>query len=69
MKHGLSIAQVAKQIGVSYRTLKRRVDEGIIPAKSYGPKTTRIDRAIVNQLKAHGINGLASSIAHGYPHN
>lgn len=29
----------------------------IIPAKSYGPSSTRIDRDTLIKLKAHGING------------
>lgn len=66
MRHGYSIAQVAKQIGVSYRTVKRRVDEGIIPAKRYGPKTTRIEAATLRLLKLHGIGGLPSAMAYGY---
>jgi len=66
MQPGYSIAQVAKQVGVSYRTIKRRVEDGIIPAKKFGPKTTRIDRATLNQLKAHGLNGLPQAKALGY---
>jgi len=61
MENGYSIAQVARECGVSYRTIKRRVDEGVIPAKRYGPKTTRIDRTTLIRLKQQGLNGLASS--------
>lgn len=56
MKTGYSIAQVAKLCGVSYRTIKRRVDEGEIPARRYGPKTTRIDRNTLLRLKAKGLS-------------
>lgn len=66
MKSGYSIAQVAKQVGVSSRTIRRRVDEGIIPAKSYGPKSTRIDRETLLKLKAHGINGMPTAASYGY---
>jgi excisionase family DNA binding protein len=61
MVSGYSIAQVAKECGVSYRTIKRRVDEGLIPAKRYGPKTTRIDRPTLIRLKQEGLSGLASA--------
>jgi excisionase family DNA binding protein len=61
MRSGYSIAQVAKECGVSYRTIKRRVDEGVIPAKRYGPKTTRIDRTTLIQLKQQGLSGLATA--------
>jgi len=60
MATGYSIAQVAKECGVSYRTIKRRVDEGLIPAKRYGPKTTRIDRTTLIRLKQQGISGLTA---------
>lgn len=66
MQAGYSIAQVAKQVGVSYQTIRRRVEDGIIPAKKFGPKTTRIDRATLNQLKAHGLNGLPQAQSYGY---
>ena len=66
MKSGYSIAQVAKQVGVSYQTIRRRVKDGIIPAKSYGPSTTRIDRDTLLRLKAHGINGMPEAKALGY---
>jgi excisionase family DNA binding protein len=66
MKPGYSIAQVAKQVGVSSQTIRRRVREGIIPAKRYGPSTTRIDRATLIQLKTHGINGMPEAKALGY---
>jgi excisionase family DNA binding protein len=61
MRSSYSIAQVARECGVSYRTIKRRVDEGLIPAKRYGPKTTRIDRTTLIRLKQEGLNGLASA--------
>ena len=66
MKAGYSIAQVAKQLGVSSRTIRRRVREGIIPAKSYGPSSTRIDRDTLIKLKAHGINGMPAAASYGY---
>lgn len=66
MKAGYSIAQVAARVGVSYRTIKRRVDEGIIPATRYGPKTTRISGKTLRDLVAHGINGMPSAVRYGY---
>jgi len=66
MKSGYSIAQVAKQVGVSYQTIRRRVKDGIIPAKTYGPKSTRIDRKTLIELKAHGLNGMPEAKALGY---
>ena len=66
MKPGYSIAQVAKQVGVSYQTIRRRIEDGIIPAKKFGPKTTRIDRATVIKLKTHGLNGMPEAKALGY---
>lgn len=60
MQGGYSIAQVAQQCGVSYRTIKRRVDEGLIPARRYGPKTTRIDRTTLIRLKQYGLGGFDS---------
>jgi excisionase family DNA binding protein len=66
MKHGYSIAQVAKQLGVSSATIRRRVNEGIIPAKVFGPKSTRIDRETLIALKNHGINGMPKAATYGY---
>ena len=66
MKSGYSIAQVAKQVGVSSQTIRRRVREGIIPAKCFGPKSTRIDRATLLKLKAHDVNGMPAAKALGY---
>jgi excisionase family DNA binding protein len=66
MSTGYSIAQVAKQVGVSTQTIRRRVREGIIPAKCFGPKSTRIDRDTLLKLKAHGINGMPAAATYGY---
>lgn len=66
MRNGYTIAQVAKVLGLSARTIKRRVTEGIIPAKCYGPKIYRIESKVVVQLKRFGINGMAEAKAHGY---
>lgn len=61
MKRGYSIRQVADEVGVSYRTIKRRVDAGLIPAKRFGPKTTRIERKTVIALKNYGLAGIAGA--------
>lgn len=66
MKHGYSIAQVAKQVGVSYRTIRRRVNDGLIPALSYGEKTTRISRETLQRLKTHGLQGMPDAKRLGY---
>lgn len=66
MSHGYSIAQVAKQLGVSSATIRRRVNEGLIPAKVYGPKSTRIERETLVTLKAQGINGMPKAAEYGY---
>ena len=58
---GYSIAQVAKQVGVSSQTIRRRVREGIIPAKCFGPKSTRIDRETLHPLIRHPATGLRGS--------
>lgn len=66
MKNGYTIAQVGKILGLSARTIKRRVTDGIIPAKCYGPKSYRIEGRTVVQLKKFGINGMPGAKAHGY---
>lgn len=63
---GYSTAMVAKQLGVSYATIHRRVKEGLIPAVRLGPKTTRISRETLIALKTHGLAGLPEAKAHGY---
>jgi len=66
MHHGYTIAQVARQCGVSYNTIARRIKDGIIPAKRFGPKSTRIDRETLLRLKQHGLNGLPEAKSLGY---
>ncbi len=66
MKTGYSIAQVANALGVSSQTIRRRVKEGIIPAKSYGPGCTRISRDTLKTLKEHGLQGLQAAQTYGY---
>lgn len=66
MKSGYSISEVAEKLGVSSRTIRRRVNEGIIPAKSFGPRSTRIDRETLIKLKTHGIKGMPNAVAYGY---
>jgi predicted site-specific integrase-resolvase len=66
MRNGYTIAKVGKLLGVSARTIKRRVSEGIIPAKCYGPKIYRIESSTVVKLKRYGINAMPEAKAHGY---
>lgn len=44
----LSVQQAADHIGVSDKTIRRRIDEGVLRAERFGPKLLRIDLAVLN---------------------
>jgi excisionase family DNA binding protein len=53
---GYSLQQAADRLGISYWTLWRRCNEGLIPHLKFGPKTTRIPRNAMLELEQHGLS-------------
>lgn len=46
----LSVAQSASYLRVSEKTLRRRIDEGVLRAFRFGPKLLRIDKADLDDM-------------------
>ena len=44
MRHALTIAQAADELGVSVKTIRRRIADGSLPAHRLGPRLIRIRR-------------------------
>ncbi len=59
MTRDYTVSEVAKRLRISVSTLNRRINDGLIPAKIYGPKTRRITRETLVRLMQYGLNGCA----------
>jgi hypothetical protein len=60
MTSNYRVSQVASRLGISVATLNRRINEGLVPAKVYGPKTRRITRETFIRLQQYGLNAFTS---------
>ncbi|BDD83454.1 hypothetical protein TPB0596_32170 [Tsukamurella pulmonis] len=52
MQKYLSISQAAQQLGVSERTIRRRVADGTLRARRFGPRLIRIEAAALDEVMA-----------------
>lgn len=65
-QHGWSVAEMAAGIGVSHDTITRRIKDGTIPVKVFGPKIVRIPNEVARALIEHGFHGLPAWVQQHY---
>jgi excisionase family DNA binding protein len=58
MARMVKVSQLARELGVHPRTVKRRIQEGFIEARQFGPRTWRITAAEARRVKMYGLNGI-----------
>lgn len=62
---GLTPPKLAVLVGVSARTIERRIDAAELPFKDNGPKKRLVEWNVIDLLQRHGLGGVGRMMAAG----